>query len=63
MPDPRNIDLAIMRLLYAGPTASIRSGKSRLYELQFLADFMGPAYGSRMIANKFRADRVVPLKV
>jgi hypothetical protein len=33
---------------------------SRLYERRPLADFklaVGPAYGSRMVANQFRADR------
>ncbi len=54
---------ATIRLPYAGPTTGLKSAKSRLYERRPLADFrlaVGPAYGSRMVANQFRADRVSP---
>jgi hypothetical protein len=30
VPDPRNVDLATIRLPYAGPTTSLKSAKSRL---------------------------------
>jgi hypothetical protein len=52
---------ATIRLPYAGPTTGLKSAKSRLYERRPLANFrlaVGPAYGSRMVANQFRADRV-----
>ncbi len=51
---------ATIRLPYAGPTTGLKSAKSRLYERRPLADFrlaVGPAYGSRIVANQFRADR------
>jgi hypothetical protein len=54
--------LATIRLPYAGPTTGLKSAKCRLYERRLLADFrpvVGPAYGSRMVANQIRADRVV----
>jgi hypothetical protein len=58
--------LATIRLPYAGPTTSLKSAKSRQYERRPLADFrlvVGPAYGSRMVANKICADRVyAPIK-
>jgi hypothetical protein len=41
---------ATIRLPYAGPTTGLKSAKSRLFER--------PIYGSRMVANQFRADRV-----
>jgi hypothetical protein len=50
---------ATIRLPYASPTTGLKSAKSRLYERRPLADFrlaVGPAYGSRMVANQFRAD-------
>ncbi len=52
--------LATIRLPYAGPTTGLKSAKCRLYERRLLADFrpvVGPAYGSRMVANQIRADR------
>jgi hypothetical protein len=52
--------LATIRLPCAGPTTSLKSAKCRLYECRLLADFrpvVGPAYGSRMVANQIRADR------
>ncbi len=52
--------LATIRLPLAGPTTSLKSAKCRLYERRLLADFrpvVGPAYGSRMVANQIRADR------
>jgi hypothetical protein len=53
--------LATIRLPNAGPTTSLKSAKSRLYECRLLADFrpaVGPAFGSRMVAKRFCADRV-----
>jgi hypothetical protein len=53
--------LATIRLPYAGPTTGLKSAKCRHYERRLLADFrpvVGPAYGSRMVANQIRADRV-----
>jgi hypothetical protein len=52
--------LATIRLPNAGPTTGLKSTKSRLYERRLLADFrpaIGPAFGSRMVANQIRADR------
>jgi hypothetical protein len=46
--------LATIRLPYAGPTTGLKSAKRRLYVCRLLADFrpvVGPAYGSRMVAN------------
>jgi hypothetical protein len=57
--------LATIRLPYAGPTTGLKSVKRRLYERRLLADFrpvVGPAYGSRMVANQIRADRVISKK-
>ncbi len=54
--------LATIRLPNAGPTTGLKSAKSRLYERRLLADFrpvVGPAFGSRMVAKRFCADRVV----
>jgi hypothetical protein len=54
--------LATIRLPYAGPTTGLKSAECRLYERRLLADFrpvVGPAYGSRMVANQIRADRVI----
>ncbi len=54
--------LATIRLPYAGPTTDLKSTKCRLYERRLLADFrpvVGPAYGSRMVANQIRADRAL----
>jgi hypothetical protein len=56
--------LATIRIPYAGPTTGLKSAKCRLYECRLLADFrpvVGPAYGSRMVANQIRADRVVSI--
>jgi hypothetical protein len=52
--------LATIRLPNAGPTTGLKSAKSRLCECRLLADFrpaVGPAFGSRMVANQIRADR------
>ncbi len=52
--------LATIRLPNAGPKTGLKSAKSRLYEHRLLADFrpaVGPAFGSRMVANQIRADR------
>ncbi len=52
--------MATIRLPYAGPTTGLKSAKCRLFERRLLADFrpvVGPAYGSRMVANQIRADR------
>jgi hypothetical protein len=57
--------MATIRLPYAGPTTGLKSAKSRLFERRPLADFrlaVGPAYGSRMVANQFRADRAEVIK-
>jgi hypothetical protein len=53
--------LATIRLPNAGPTTGLKSAKSRHYERRLLADFrpvVGPAFGSRMVAKRFCADRV-----
>jgi hypothetical protein len=53
-PDPHNVDLATIRLPYAGPTTGLKSVFDRLYERRPLADFrlvVGPTYGSRMVAK------------
>jgi hypothetical protein len=58
--------LVTIRLPYAGPTTSLKSAKGQLYERRPLADFrlaVGPAYGSRMVAKRFCADRVMPEKI
>ncbi len=52
--------LATIRLPNAGPTTGLKSAKSRHYERRLLADFrpvVGPAFGSRMVAKRFCADR------
>ncbi len=52
--------MATIRLPNAGPTTGLKSAKSRHYERRLLADFrpaVGPAFGSRMVANQIRADR------
>jgi hypothetical protein len=57
IPDPHKI----VWLPNAGPTTGLKSTKSRLYERRLLADFrpaVGPAFGSRMVANQIHADRV-----
>jgi hypothetical protein len=54
--------LATIRLPNAGPTTGLKSANSRLYECRLLADFrpaVGPAFGSRMVAKRFCADRAV----
>jgi hypothetical protein len=49
--------LATIWLQYAGPTTGLKSAEGRLYERRLLADFrlvVGPAYGSRMVANQIQ---------
>jgi hypothetical protein len=58
--------LATIRLPNAGPTTGLKSAKSGLYVRRLLADFrpaVGPAFGSRMVANQIRADRDSSVKM